>query len=299
MSELVPFTPGSLNSEISKFDEEKLEELGFSDKGKEDFKSYVYEANLWSGIAKSITPPDIVEIREGAKDKQGNPLYFEYFPEEYALGELNRLFPGWWTDNMKRSSLEEIIKLETVIVEGDLMIPYPTPSGVKVRKLWAIAGNDIKFKKDTKIPLDLANNFKGARTEWIRIACKWLGIGLDLYHQKISPELRSLFEDRIRAWGQYADHWKGIASTVLVGKAFRTLLKTMPSQVQVDRVLVCIPFIPEPKHNEVWTNFGKLSNADDSSRKAFEVWINNLETIAERNKKKMEKENGESEVQNN
>ena len=287
---LVPFTPASLVSEVKQISDEDLAKLGFTEKGKEDFKAYVYEANFWGGIASSITPPDVVEIREGFTDKDGVIHMLEYFPEEYTLAELNRLFPGWWTEDMKRSSLEEIIKLETVIVEGYLFIKYPTPQGTQVRKIWAIAGNDIKFKKGTKVPLDLANNFKGARTEWIRIAGKWLGIGLDLYHQKITAGLRSLFEDRIRAWGTYAGHWKTIAQSCEDGKSFRTMLKTMPSELQVMRITAALEFFPKDKNGVVWENFGKLSNANEKSRKQFEAWLTEVEEIAGKNKVKKEEE---------
>jgi len=286
---LVPFTPASLVSEVKQISDEDLAKLGFTEKGKADFKTYVYEANFWDGIASSVTPPDIVEIREGFKDKEtGDPVMLEYFPEEYTLAELNRLFPGWWTEDMKRSSLEEIIKLETVIVEGYLFVKYPTPQGTQVRKIWAIAGNDIKFKVGTKVPLDLANNFKGARTEWIRIAGKWLGIGLDLYHQKITAGLRSLFEDRIRAWGTYAGHWKTITQSCEDGKSFRTMLKTMPSELQVTRLTAALEFFPKDKNGVVWENFGKLSNANEKSRKQFEAWLTEVEGIAEKNKIKKE-----------
>jgi hypothetical protein len=274
---------------------EDLEKLGFTEKGKENFKSYVFEASMWASIANSITPPELVEMREGYYDTDtGKNVDLEYFPEEYTLTELNRLFPGWWTTKMKRSQLEEVIKLETILVEGYLMIPYATPVGAKVRKIWAIAGSSIKFKSGTKIPVDIGNGFKGARTEWLRVAGKWLGIGLDIYHQHILPGLRSLFEDRIRTWSIHATHWKKVAGTCNTGQEFRTMLKTMPSERQIERIAACLPYIPEAKHPEILSNFGKLSNKNDVAKKQFEEWLIVVETISEKNRIKKEGKNGDS-----
>jgi len=293
---LVPFNL-SVPKEISKIDDEELGKLGFTDKAKQEFKNFAYESNFWTGIANGITPPEIVEVRDGAYDRDTDSfIQLEYFPEEYTLSELNRLFPGWWTENMLRSSADEVVKLETILVEGNLMIPYITPQGIKVRRLWAIAGSAVIFKKGTKTPVDIANGFKGARTEWIRIQGKWLGIGLDIYHQHILPGLRSLFEDRIRAWSPYAGHWKNVASKCKAGKEFRVMLKTMPSTIQVKRVLDTIPYIPETKHTEVFTSLGKLSNATEESKNQFEKWLVTLEQIAEKNKAKKEGNNGNSEI---
>ena len=292
MSDLVPFKDNLVTAE----ELVKLGELGFTDEAKEQFKSARFEANMWSSISDSPTPPELVEMREGYYDKDTDSnVMLEYFPEEYTLSELNRLFPGWWTEDMKRSPADEVVKLATVIVEGYLMISYVTPSGIKVRRLWAVSGSEVKFKVGTKTPIDLKNTFKGARTEWIRIAGKWLGVGLDIYHQHIVPGLRSMFEDRIRAWSPHAEHWKKVATKCITGKSFRTMLQTMPSELQVTRVMNCLPHIPEEKHSEVLSSLGKLSNANDKAKEQFENYIRTLETIADKNKAKKE-EDGNSKV---
>ena len=291
MSDLVPFKDNLVSAE----ELTKLGTLGFTDEAKDQFKSARFEAHMWSSISDAPTPPELIEMREGYYDKDTDSnVMLEYFPEEYTLSELNRLFPGWWTEDMKRSPADEVIKLSTVIVEGYLMVSYVTPAGIKVRRLWAVSGSEVKFKSNTKTPIDLKNTFKGARTEWIRIAGKWLGIGLDIYHQHIVPGLRSMFEDRVRAWLPYADHWKKVAASCETGKAFRMMLKTMPSELQVTRVMNCLPFIPEAKHPEVLSNLGKLSNANEKAIKQFEEWIIIVETIAKKNEEG--KENGNSKV---
>ena len=292
MSDLVPFKDDLVTAE----ELNKLGELGFTDEAKKQFKSARFEAHMWSSIGDSPTPPELVEMREGYYDKDTDSnVMLEYFPEEYTLSELNRLFPGWWTEDMKRSPADEVVKLATVIVEGYLMVSYVTPAGVKVRRLWAVSGSEVKFKSGTKTPIDLKNTFKGARTEWIRIAGKWLGIGLDIYHQHIVPGLRSMFEDRIRTWSPYAEHWKKVAAKCVTGKGFRLMLTTMPSELQVGRVMNCLPHIPEAKHSEVLSSLGKLSNANDKAKEQFENYIITLEKIAEDNKVKKE-ENGNSKV---
>lgn len=278
---LISFS-SSVSEEINKIGADKLQSMGFTDKGIDDFKNYVFEAIFWKDLSESSTPIDRIKIREGHQDKDGNVVMVEYVPEDYVISELNRLFPGWWTEDMKRSPLEEIIKLQTVVVEGYLMIPYLTPNGTKVRKLWAIADNAVKFKKNTTIPVDIGNNFKGGRTEWVRIAAKWLGIGLDIYHQKITPDLRRMFEDRIRKWLDYADHWKAVAATCETGKTFRTLLVTMPSEEQVMRVIKALENVSDERHAKIWENFGKLSNSTEQNRKQFEQWLKTLEEMVKK-----------------
>lgn len=259
-----------------------LKDAGFSDEGLNAFTDYAFEQHFWEQIEKEPTPPEITEEFEGYKDKNGNPVLLEYHPEEYVLEELRRLFPGWWTEKIRRSSWEEVVNLQTTLVEGYLMCPYVTPSGTKVKKIWGIAGNDILFKKDTKIPLDIANAFKGARTEWIRICAKWLGIGLDIYHQKITPELRRVFEDRIRIWRPYAEYWITAASNAKTGKTFRAILKAMPKLEQIKRFSTVIKLFPETDQNILWKKFAAQTNVPSDREKEFETFLNKVEIAAQR-----------------
>lgn len=258
-----------------------------SPEGKSSYEDFFYEKEMWNKIADEPTPLHLLKEREGGK-KDGVPQILEYFPEEYTITELNRLFPGWWTENMKRSELEEIIKLENVIIEGYIMIPYPTPNGTKVRKLWAIAGSKIMFRQNTKIPVDLADNFKGARTEWIRIAGKWLGIGLDIYHQRITEQLRSMFEDICRALeilseyndeelGKVVPMLKKEATTIETGHGFRNFLKEQATPQQIERFYLAIKPLPPQKQVELWKHFLRFNNKSNQSTNQLNSWLDGLE----------------------
>lgn len=276
---------------------------GLDDAGKKAYRDYFYEKSLWESIANESTPLDVVKEREGSysKELQANVI-LEYIPEHYTVQELNRLFPGWWTADMKRSELEEIIKLESVIIEGYLCVPYPTPSGTQVRKLWGIAGSKIQFLKDTKIPVDLADNFKGARTEWLRIQGKWLGIGLDIYSQRISNDLRGMFEDLCRALEPLSllpdDTLKNkvsemmkIAETLTTGHTFRNYLKEFPSANQLKRFGEALTFINnDAKKVELWTSFLKFSSKSDAARTQTESWLIKFESKIQQLKVKLNKE---------
>lgn len=262
------------------------------------YKDFFYERDIWKKISEETTPLNILKEREGSK-KDGIAQILEYFPEEYTITELNRLFPGWWTDDMKRSPLEEIVALQTVIVEGYLMVSYPVPSGIKIRKLWTVAGSKVQFLKDTKIPVDLADNFKGARTEWIRIAGKWLGIGLDIYHQRITEPLRSMFEDICRSLdvlsefkedetlSAHVNKLKAIAGTLETGHGFRNFLKEQQTPQQIKRFRDAIKPLPQAKQAELWKHFIKFNNKSEQSTTQVQSWLQGLETKMDKIKDKL------------
>jgi hypothetical protein len=248
------------------------------EESKKEFKSYFYEAAFWKSIAENDTPIDVVEEREGFfnKDTQQYEI-LEYIPEEYVIGELNRLFPGWWTEDMKRSSSEEVIKLRSALVEGYLCVEYPTIKGTKITKKWAIGGAEIIFRKGTKDPVDIPNTFKSARTYWLKLAAKLYGIGLDIYHQKISPSLRRHFEDAVREWGSYADEKKKIAKTLETGHGFRNFLKDMPNPMQTQRFIKIIEPLSSTKKDAFWKKFVTLSNKTPNHTEQLERWLASAE----------------------
>jgi hypothetical protein len=266
----------------------EIKKLGLKTEVEEAYIDQAYQQQLWNHEATKATPPEAIKTREGFK-KDGVTQTLEYVPEYYCLTELNRLYPGWWQEDMRRSNWEEVVKLETVVVEGYLCVSYPLPSGkIAVTKRWASADNPVKFLKDTKTPVDIGNHFKGARTEWLRSACKYYGIGLDIYHQKITPAHRAMFEDRIRAWDNYAGHWKKVISVVETGKTFRDVLRQMPSMEQVNRMVKLIQFFPAKDHEELWATFALKSNVSEDKTKEFDNFLTKLEQIAEQLKQKGE-----------
>jgi hypothetical protein len=260
-------------------------ELG--DSGKQSFEDFFYEKELWEKVQNQPTPFHLLKEREGGT-KDGITQMLEYFPEEYTLTELNRLFPGWETVEMKRSDVHEIVQLQSVMVEGYLKIYYPTPSGTKARMLWGVAGQKVIFKKGTKEPVDLADNFKGARTEWIKIVGKWVGIGLDIYHQRITPELRSAFEDMCRSLlplseskdeelAKYVSNLKKIAGSMETGHGFRKFLREHATPQQTSKFYKLIKVLPQDKQDQLWKVFLKLNNKSEKATNQLETWLSDLE----------------------
>ncbi len=262
------------------------------DDAKKDFESHFFESAFWKTIETECTPLEVLKKRKGSWNKdKGDFDELEYFPEDYTLGELNRLFPGWWTEDM-HSEID--YKLRIATVSGYLCVEYPTLQREKVAKRWAVASSKIQISKeiDEKTNAFEASNaddvYKAARTEWIKVAGKWYGIGLDIYHQKITPELRSIFEDTIRNWGAYGDETKKLAATIIKGVTFRDFIKELPTIQQTKRFLQTLEFIPQEKHHILWLNFVKLSNKDNENKIKTEEWLLKLEKASETIKQKGE-----------
>lgn len=249
-----------------------------------DYESYIYEKEFWNRIQTEPTPINLLKEREGFKNKDGIAQILEYFPEEYTLNELNRLFPGWWEEEMRLSPSPEIVALQTAIVTGYLCVEYPTPKGMKITKRWACAGSEVIFKTNTKIPLDLGDTIKSARTEWIKVAGKHFGIGLDIYHQRITPELMSAFEDTIRHWGKYADDVKKLVPTLTTGHAFRNMLKGMPNAKQSEEFVELMSKVPESQHDAFWRQFLKLNNKSAQNTAQIEKWLKDIAVAVEKMK---------------
>lgn len=243
---------------------------------RKNYESYLYEQSFWKKVASTPTSLNLIKEREGFKDKDGIKQVLEYFPEEYTLSELDRLFPGWWEEEMQVNSSTDIVALQTAIVSGYLCVEYPTPKGMKISKRWAVAGSEVIFKANTKIPLDLGDTVKSARTEWIKVAGKHFGIGLDIYHQRITQELMSAFEDTIRYWGKYAEEKKKLASTLTTGHAFRNMLKGMPDAQQSERFVNLISKVPQSQHDAFWQQFLKLNNKSAQNTAQINKWLDDI-----------------------
>lgn len=232
----------------------------------EKVKSSIVESAMWKGIAEQPTPTGILKEREAGKGKM-----LEYFTEYYTISELDRLFPGWWTEDMKTTYIPEV---RTFITEGYLLVEYPTLNGMKIRKIYAVGAAEVFGKVEAQfVPSQPDDRAKSARTEWIKLAGKWLGIGLDIYSQTITVDLIRDFEDRIRDWGIYAEPIKEVVSTIETGHAFRKYMKSIPTAEQSQKFLSVIHLAPEDKQQGLWQNFVKLSNRTDEERKKSDDWV--------------------------
>lgn len=273
---------------------------------KDDFRAHIFEASFWKHIEHKHVPFDFLKKRKGSKIA-GTDEYkmLEYFPADYTTSELNRLFPGWWQEEMK---LEVDYKLRTVRIMGYLCVEYPTLKGKKVTKRWATASTAIKISRDID---DKTNMFeasqpddleKSALTEWIKIAGKYFGIGLEIYSQRVTPELRSIFEDLVRDWGVYAEEVKKIAATIETGTGFRDFLRSLPSIEQTKRFINAVKWLPEGAAKEVngeqvsiirlsWLNFIKQRNDSEKNKLTLETFIQQMEQGALKIKQQKENNN--------
>lgn len=258
------------------------------EKVRDDFTNHIYSSAFWKRIENQFVPLDLIKERKGPWNKEiGDYVQLEYFPEDYTIQELNRLFPNWWTEEMDYHYEPSI---RTVIVSGYLMVEMPTLQGKVVIKRWAMGTSVIEFKKDSDSlsPSQPDDRYKAARTEWIKLAGKWYGIGLEIYHQRITPELRSYFEDIIRPLGVYANELKQIAATFETGHGFRNFLKEIPTLSQVNRIMNAIQYIPSDLTNAdgknvrqlIMANFVKSRNDTQPNRSKFETFIAKIEETA-------------------
>jgi hypothetical protein len=193
-------------------------------------------------------------------------------------------------EGMKRSNWEEMASMRSAVVEGYLCVEYPTANGLKISKKWAIGGHAIAFKKDNRaMPVSIEDTLKAAHTDWLKIAGKRYGIGLDIYHQRITPDLRRAFEDTVREWGSNADKIKEVASTLTTGHGFRSLLKTLPNPEQNNKFLELIAIIPKSKQQVFWDKFLTLSNTTHKHTAQFDKWLDGVQAVADKIKQNKEK----------
>lgn len=254
---------------------------------KEIFEDHIFEAAFYERIENKATPFEFIETRKGFWNKEkGKYEELEYFPEEYTIQELNRLFPGWWTEEMK---YEVNLQLRTISVSGYLCVQYPTRSGkLKVSKRWAIGSVRIEYKKDEKDASDPQYRYRAARTEWLKLAGKWYGIGLDVYHQQITSQLRDMFEDRIKPMGTYAQELKDIAVTLKTGKGFRDFLKEIPEAETTERFQKALDKISQDIqdsngnniHQKLWSNYIKYKVNTYEGRAKLEKFLQKVEETA-------------------
>ena len=243
---------------------------------RDNFRNYFFKQKWFEEARIRNTPLDMIKERDGWTDYETKQVVrVEYFPEEYTLAELDRIYPGWWMEKMKDTPYPEMGYAQ---VTGYMCIQFPTLKGIEVSKRWAIGGEEYKFKKGTHIPLNPAYTMKGARTDWIKVAGKLYGIGLDVYHQRITTPLRSIFEDRLRAFAPYGDSLKEIAKTLTKGQTFRRFLRGLPTveQAQELRQLLDNSGLPPEAHVALWGKFLKMGNLTPESSLQIEDWLQKL-----------------------
>lgn len=280
---VVPYEPviKDLHLQILKEFERQISNAGVTDV---KVKDRIYETLLFNAIKEMPTPLEVIKLRKGADGGE-----YEYFDEHYTNQELDRLFPGWWTDDMKTWYDSQT---QAYITTGYLFIEYTLPSGEKkIRKVYAVGGAKVYAKRSS-----LENGLPEASqpedraiasfTRWKKLAGKQLGIGLDIYHQRITPYLHKEYERRTAPiWHKWKTDLDKIFNSLTTGKGARKLIKSLaePEEYEkISRILLKLEAgIPKEKYeqlvNTCWTTV--IQN-----KETIPSIITQLNQLLERNK---------------
>lgn len=227
------------------------------EKAVESIKS---ESDFWDKMFNIPTPEGNTYEREGPKDKSGQPVILEYIKDSYTIRMLNKLFPGWYQEDMK---IEYVPQVNTWIVTGYIVIRYPTEDGLKTRKVWAVGSTEVKISKNSDIlkpsqPEDMA---KGAYSEWIKLVGKRLGIGIDIFEQSITDEMKQEYVEKVKTW-DYTDITDSYVQGINSKKVFKKYVDGLPTPEQALKFkeVVDNPKIPEEKRKPLWDEFQKHKN---------------------------------------
>jgi hypothetical protein len=135
-----------------------------------------------------------------------------YVTGTYVKKVLNLMF-GW---NWSFEIVDEQISVEfkQVIVKGRLTV---NANGSEIVKM-QFGRQDIKFKKNTELPLDLGNDLKGATTDALKKCASELGIAADVYAPNEFKQIRVVDEeDQLPDLLPGTDNWKNALKALANG----------------------------------------------------------------------------------
>jgi len=140
-------------------------------------------------LRNTPTNKNIIKVREGKKDVQGNIQYWKYITRLDAMKWLDESYPGWsWEFHC--DSLKELAGL--FIGSGTLTVIH---KGLK-RSFTTIGDEEIIFKKETKEPV-IKNYAKSVDTDALKRAVFTLGGFTDVYTE-IDLHSSDLTEDEFK-----------------------------------------------------------------------------------------------------
>jgi len=245
-----------LVKEVKKYPEELQKQL----------TSDLLESSYWYNEAHRPTPTNVI-CRRPHDD-------LEYVKEFYVLDEMDKLYPGWWQEDMKTVYSPES---RTFTTTGYFCFEYMVLTGKKVRKLYAVGSSFVQGKKDDKsMPSQPDDMAKASLTEWIRIAGKRLGIARDIYSQEVTINLVREFEHRIKPIEQYAGELIEIARTLTKGSSFRNLLASMTTEQQISDFAEVIMPLPLDKKQGLWNHFLKFNNSTPEETQKITAFTNQI-----------------------
>lgn len=252
------------------------------DKMREMTIDNAYETALWEYIKNIPVPDALIKKRKGSDGEM-----YEYFPEFFTTAELDRIFPGWWFQDMQTRYDDKSMAYITL---GYICIEYILPSGTKkIRHIYASGGADVFPKKGTAIPSQPADRAAASVTKFIKLAGKRLGFGLELYHNQILPARREQFEALIADWGDYANEIRAVYNSATKGSGIRKLCRILPTFEQTTRVKILVERVPSEVGDAIMQNFVKLH------RDKADAWLADWEI--EIDKRKQEKTAEEKKIE--
>lgn len=214
------------------------------------------EASFWDNVFNVETPEAETYEREGPKDKSGNPTYFEYVKDSYTIRMLNKLFPGWYQEDMK---IEYIAQVTTWVVSGYIIIRYPTSEGIKTRKIWAVGAQAVQIKKDLSggiLPSQPEDMAKGAYTEWMKLVGKRLGIGVDIFEQSITESMMQEYTDIVKHYDD-TSITDQVIGTLRKKKLFKDYISNLPNEKQAIIFKEIVEKAPPQAKIPLWQQFQK------------------------------------------
>ena len=124
-------------------------------------------------ILSIISKTPISEIKK--RPGKGNTTLY-YVTGSWMKKKLNYTFGFMWDFNIVDKGRDG----DFIWVQGKLTIKHPNTLAVLVTKE-QFGGAEVKYRRDTKQPLDLGNDYKAAATDALKKCAADLGIASDVY----------------------------------------------------------------------------------------------------------------------
>jgi len=216
--------------------------------------------NMFNSFTFETTPEEFIKTREGSDGKM-----YDYIQQFYVIRVLNSRFFPWGVRPGWRFWFEPTVR--TWVMTGDLWVTYPDAltNELKEREVPGIGSLFVHKKtNDPTEPVQPDDMARGTRTEFVKNAAYWLGIGFDVYSQEIPLILRDRFEEKIRNW-VVTEPVLAVANKLKTKKAFEKYVNGLPTVEQTKEFISILGNIPKEKHYGLWDIFIRKNKSDVNS----------------------------------
>lgn len=215
--------------------------------------AHMLDADAWNELTFMATPDKYLEYREGSQGKM-----LEYVKQFYVLRMLNKLFPGWEVKEGWKMWYQPEVR--TWIMTGDLEVEYYSKmQGRMVKRTVPGIGSTYVQKSTTgdspSQPEDMA---RGTRTEFIKNAAYWLGIGFDVYSQEIPMAMREQFETTIHDWVDKS-YVLAVAETIRKKDAFKPFINNLPNVEQTAQFIEITKGLAAHIQAKLWKDYQRYT----------------------------------------